>query len=209
MSFNEKNAVAVVARMLKNVPAERESLKYTWIDAEGRQVALDGFLGFRFNTPLAGLPDMPYWLTPINEKRLFPATLAGYMKIETPNACDVDALIKDDNAHKIRTRKGVTEYAENADMKRGLYTWGQGLPAVNLHYLRDALKVFPDAEFYIVKEKGAVSVLYIKSQYGDGLLCPVRFFGTDPAPRRIPTQAATKTAAPAFSLASFAARYAA
>lgn len=209
MLFNEKNAAAVVARMLKNVPDDREKLKYTWIDAEGRQVAIDGFMGFRFNIPLAGLPDMPHWLEPINEKRIFPATLENHVKLETPDARDVDALIKDDNAHKIRTKKRVMEYADNADKKRGLYMWGQGLPAVNLHYLRDVLKVFPDAEFYMLKEKGAVSALYIKSTHGDALLCPVKFFGTDQTPRRIPVQAARKNAAPAFSLASFAARYAA
>lgn len=157
--YSEKAAAAVISAMLKQAQAKdfRENLKYTWTDEAGRQCAADGVLLFRLEKPIAGLPEMPDGLTPINLKPIFDS-VKTLRELPTPKAADVAALIAYDRQHK-------------KVYKRYLYMFGEGMPAVNILMLRDVLKVYPDAQFYAGECLGPVIV---KSEHGDGIIMPVR-----------------------------------
>lgn len=206
--FNEKAAADMIKRLFKDMDKRkdgREDLHKTWIDENGRQCACDGFRAYRLNMPIAGLPDAGK--TVIDLEKLFPKSLGEYNHVENvPTLEELNALIEDDKAHTVKTRKGIAEYDDDAP--RGVYFFqGIGAPAVNLLYLRDMLRMYPDAEIYW---KNTVNPLYFKAQNGDGLLLPVRWLKERPENGRpIPApRMKEKPAAPAFSLGQFAARYA-
>ena len=71
-------------------------------------------------------------------------------------AC-VAALLAWDRSHSTR--------------KRFMYMFGAGLPVVNTAYLRDMLKVFPDAQFF---SRGTIAPIMVKSSYGEGIIMPIR-----------------------------------
>ena len=199
--FNEKTAANVIKSMIraKNV---REDLRTTWIDDNGRQCACDGYRAYRIKAPIAGLADAGK--TVINLDKIFPQDMGEFKQLDAPTLDELNALADDDKAHTIRTRKGQTVYDDDAP--RGVYMFGNDeKPVVNLAFLRDMLKLYPDAEIYY---KNNVSILYFKSAGGDGALLPIRY--DKPRARRpIPApRTKSKPAAPAFSLAQFAARYA-
>ena len=210
MYFNEKTAASIIGKMLKAKQIKgRECLQYTWIDEKGRQCSCDGYRAYRLYTPVAGLPDIPAGLA-IDLNRIFPDDACALAELETPAVDFVQALIKDDAAHKTHTKKSV-DYYDDGDTRRGLYTFGKDLPAVNIKYLFDILRVFPDAKIYshvrTYQGKKLIPNLYVVSEYGDALLMPVKHDGD--SEKRPTPQPAKKAAAPAFSLAQFAARYAA
>ena len=208
--YNEKAAAETIKRLFKGLNKRketREDLYKTWIDDKGRQCACDGFRAYRLNKPIAGLPDAGKPVLAL--EKCFPA-LDDFRKAENvPSLDDLKALMDDDKAHTVKTRRGVPEYDDN--QPRGLYFFqGDGAPAVNAEYLRDMLRLFPDAEIYW--KANSFSPLYFKSANGDGILLPCR---CDPALRPaggcrpIPApRMKERPAAPAFSLGQFAARYA-
>ncbi len=202
--FNEKNAASIIKGMFRR-KGMYDHMKTTWIDEKGRQCACDGFRAYRLNVPIAGFPDAG--LPVINLEKIFPQGMSEFKKIENaPTLDDLNRLYNDDKAHVMKTRKGEIYYDD--DEPRGHYFFdGDGAPVVNLEYLRDMLKMFPDAEIYW---KNAVSLLYFKSADGDGVLLPVRWMKERPANGRpIPApRTKNKPAVPAFSLGQFAARYA-
>ena len=197
-NYTEKTAAAVIVRLLRETAKEgRENLKFTWIDKDGRQCACDGFRAYRLKTPVPGLPDMPENVQPINLEMVYGGPEKNAVKpLDAPSLEDVKSLLLHDKE-------------EPDPNRRGCYFFGPGLPVVSIKYLRDMLQIFPDAVF---TWSSTVSALLVKSQYGDGLLLPVRIKSkdgepVDDSPRPIPGK--KKPAAPAFSLAAFAARFAA
>ena len=204
MYFNEKTAASIIGKMLKQKELKsRPAMQHTWIDEQGRQCSCDGFRAYRLNMPVAGLPDMPAELNAVPLEKIFP-DVAKMQALDTPALAELDALIADDNAHKTATKKGRVFYDDD-EKRRGFYTYGAEKPVVNIHYLRDMLRIFPDAKTYYTN---ALAPLLFISQYGDAVLLPVRYSGENADKRPTPAPA-KKAAAPAFSLASFAARYAA
>ena len=181
--YSEKTAAAVLNGVLKEARCyAREALWYSWCDADGRQCVVDGFRAFRMAAPVEGVPDMPEGMTPINLAAIYDMAQAGTMQeLEAPDLADLDALIAYDRKCSSR--------------ERNLYMFGPGAPVVNAKYLRDALKVFPDARLFC---RGTINGIVFKSEYGDGLLLPVRIAGDLSRERRKIV----------YNLATFAARFA-
>lgn len=182
--YSEKTAAAVINSMLNGARRDdaREALWYTWRDDDGRQCAVDGFRAFRLDAPIDSLPEMPEGMTPVNLAAIYDMAQAGTMQeLEAPELADLDALIAYDRQCKGR--------------KNNLYMFGQGLPVVNAKFLRDALRVFPDARLYC---RDVISGIVFKSEHGDGLLLPVRIAGDLSRERREVI----------YNLSTFAARFA-
>lgn len=210
--FSEKAAAATIARILKKADKAREALHYTWIDDKGRQCALDGFRAFRLDTPIAGLPGLPANIQPFPLHTIYEKLAPMNMReLPRPEPDELAALAADDKKYKL---KGGRYYEDDEKHVRGDYCFGEGLPVVNLEYLMDVYKVYPDAELYF---ENVVSPIYIKSQYGDGLLLPIRYMhGLNTPARRewkhlkpaaVKPERTPKSSA-AYSLDAFAARFA-
>ena len=190
MKYTEKNAAAVLGKMLRGVKNEpRESLRYTWIDGAGRQCCCDGFRAYRLYKPVAGLPDMPVHLKGIDLDRIFPDA-RDLREIALPALDDVKAICAADRANKNEPR-------------RYQFPLGDDLPVVNPLYLRDMMQIFPDVRCYV---GAAFSAVLFVSQYGDGVICPMRT--QNRTPRQIPGKIGAQRF-PVYSAAQFAARFAA
>ena len=190
MKYTEKTAVSIIGKMLRSLKNEpRESLRYTWIDSAGRQCSCDGFRAYRLNKPVAGLPDMPANLRAIDLNRIFPDE-RDMREITLPAFEDVKAICTADRANK-------------DEPQRYQFPLGNDLPVVNPLYLRDMMQIFPGARCYV---GGLFSALLFVSEYGDGLLLPIRT--QNRTPRQIPGRD-NAPRVPVYSAAQFAARYAA
>ena len=190
MKYTEKTAVSIICKMLRGVKNEpRESMRYTYIDGAGRQCSCDGFRAYRLNKPVAGLPDMPAHLKGIDLDRIYPDS-RNLREIALPALDDVKAICAADRANKDEPR-------------RYQFPLGDDSPVVNSLYLRDMMQLFPDARCYV---GAAFSAVLFVSQYGDGLICPMRV--QDRTPRQIPGRD-NAPRVPVYSAAQFAARYAA
>ena len=190
MKYTEKTAAAIIGKMLRSMKKEpREALKYTWIDGAGRQCSCDGFRAYRLNKPVAGLPDMPANLRGIDLDKVFPDA-RDMREIALPDFDDIKALCTADRANK-------------HEKQRYQFPMGDGLPVVNPLYLRDMMQMFPGARCYV---SGLYNPLLFVSEYGDGVLLPLR--NASATPRQIPGKPAAQRF-PVYSAAQFAARFAA
>lgn len=182
--YSEKTATAVINSILKYTRKHetREALWYAWRDADGRQCVVDGFRAFRVFTPLAAVEEMPEnFATPIDLERVYKQVGTGELhELEAPAPADLEALIAYDRQCSSR--------------KRWLYMFGPGAPVVNVKYLRDALKVFPDARLYC---RDALSGIILRSAHGDGVILPIRVQNVTDERREI-----------IYNLSTFAARFA-
>lgn len=190
MKYTEKTAVSIIGKMLRSLKNEpRESLRYTWIDGAGRQCSCDGFRAYRLIKPVAGLPDMPANLRAIDLNKIFPDA-RDMREITLPAFEDVKALCTADRANKDA-------------QQRYQFPLGEGLPVVNLLYLRDMMQMFPGARCYVT---GLYNPILFVSEHGDGVVLPMRNAST--TPRQIPGKASAPRV-PIYSAAQFAARFAA
>lgn len=203
--YSEKTAATILRKLLKVNEGKRKNLSFTWIDENRSQCACDGYRAFRLQAIVPGLPDLPDGETPFDLKRVYETVdLSKHEYLTVPTDAELEALAAEDKANK--TRSG---YENNEGKRRGLYFFGNGLPVVNLDYLRDALKVLPDATISYNPEN-ILSPLYLSSARGDAIILPVRRFGEADNSRRpwSPVQKTGKTL-PVFSLNQFAAVFAA
>lgn len=182
--YSEKAAAAVLNSVLKYTRNNdcREALWYAWQDVDGRQCVIDGFRAFRLAVPVEGVPQMPEGMTPVDLPRVYEGAERGALReIPAPTPAELAALAAYDRAHG-----GALRY---------MYMFGEGLPVVNLAYLRDALKVFPDARLFV---RDVISPVILKSTHGDGLILPIRIDDRFRKRREV-----------VYSLSTFAQRYAA
>lgn len=186
MYYNEKTAARLINSMFRaNKKDVRDFAQHAWIDKQGRQVALDGYRGYRLRKPVAGVPDMDAEKG-IDFDRICPdaATIKNYFRLDLPALDDVRAMLAEDNAAKRRKEEPTFAFTFGTSEN------GKPLPAVNLAYLADMLQMFPDAAAYC-KDESPVSVVFFTCQDGDGVLCPVRLKDTQavtirrkPAPKK-------------------------
>ena len=203
--YSEKAAAGIIRKLLKAAAKTgRGNLAYTWIDSAGMQCMTDGFRAFRLLSVMPGLPDLPNGEKPFDLKRVYDSVeINRYEFLPVPGDDEIEALIAEDKPFK--TRYG---YEDNASKRRGFYFFGDGKPVVNLEYLRDMLKVFPDAAI-LYNPENPLSPLYVNSSAGDGLLLPVRLIGhEDFSPRAWKPLKKAGRIAPVYSLNQFAARFA-
>ena len=146
----------------------RESLRYPWIDADGRECYCDGFRCFRLNNPLRLVERPENAGTPVDLGRIYPDSLAGWKELPMPTIAEIKAHIALQKANGV-ARRDV------------LWRFGEGKPTVCAVYLLDAAMVFPDADKLFWNT--IVTPLVIGGRDGDGLILPVRTKGaTQPKP---------------------------
>ena len=178
--FSSKNAEKIILSMLNgDVIGGRENLRYTFTDDAGRVCGLDGFRAFRIAAPLEGLPVLPDGEQHVDLGRVFPDA-AQMNELEKPDLLELDALIAYDRKHG-----GKMAFT---------YHFGKGLPVLNAVYLRDALRVFPDARLFY---KDNMSPVLFVSEHGDAVVLPVRVDNANRERRKV-----------IWSLSTFAAKYA-
>ena len=151
------NAARIIKAFLKAAKKDpRESLRYPWIDGDGRECYCDGFRAFHLNNPLR-LVDRPANAgEPIDLARIYPDSLDGWKELPMPTIAEIKthiALIK-------------------ANGGKLIWRFGPGKPSVNARYLLDAATVFPDAERLYWNR--LVTPMVIRGRDGDGLILPVR-----------------------------------
>ena len=140
----------------------RESLRYPWIDADGRECYCDGFRCFRLNNPLRLVERPDDAGTPMDLGRIYPDSLAGWKALDMPTIAEIKAHIALQKANGV-ARRDV------------LWRFGPNLPTVNATYLLDAAMVFPDADKLYWNT--IITPLVIGGRDGDGLILPVRTKG--------------------------------
>ena len=177
--FSEKTASKTVLSMITGDVYGGDSLRYTFTDDAGRVCALDGFRAFRIAAPLEGLPVLPDGLAHVDLGRVYP-NAADMIELEKPDLLELDALISYDRKHG-----GKMAFT---------YRFGKGLPVLNAIYLRDALRVFPDARLFY---KDNISPVLFISEHGDAVVLPIRVDDANRERRKI-----------IWSLSTFAAKYA-
>ena len=134
----------------------------------GCQVVCDGFRLFRLNNAVELSPEFMNGgnggadaFAAIVEKVL-PQAVKNTDLLTVPDGAELDAFIKD----------GKAAQKLHKDKTPVLWDFGDGKPAVNAEYLRDVLTVYGSGvELYAA---GYYGMIYIKSDAGDGVLCPVK-----------------------------------
>ena len=157
------NATRTIAKILKdNAEDPRESLRYPWVDGEGRQCVCDGFQAYRLreHLPLIERPDDAG--RPIDLDRIFPPSLNGWKPLPMPSAAELRETISLQRAKWTGRRKDFLP----------IWDFGPQAPSVNAQYLLNAATVFPDAAeiFWLT----LVSPLVVRGEGGDAVILPVR-----------------------------------
>lgn len=143
-------AYTAMKRFVKSVPDARKDLKGTWNDAEGRQCACDGYRAVRLKKPVDGFESVHG----MDLEKVFPQKYMLKEKLDVPTPGQV----------KIGKKKIYTG--------RSCYDFGDGYPMVDASFLLDMLALLPDAEVWTTGAEH--SMLYFRSNKGDGILLPVR-----------------------------------
>ena len=186
--FTEKTAAAVLNRLLKRCQKDspkREAYHKAWIDAAGRQCVCDGYRAYRLNSRLDAVETNADRI-PMNLDKIFEPLDAGKVEeIPAPDAEAVALAITDGKNHN----------------RPGLYDCGPGRPAFNPEYLRELLRLFPGAKWYIDAARPMTCPAFIVHDAGTACICPVRKKQDRPAEEQQPaadhTQPAPAAVAPA------------
>ena len=130
-----------------------EYLHGAWVDQHGLLCACDGFRAYRFgmcNETLA----VP--MAPTDQER--PDISSVFMPFE-----------KDEE--KIRLERPTLSELKG----KKSFSFGDGLPTVNVSYLRDVLRMFPDAILSCMKTKPQISPVHFNAPgFGDAIVLPMR-----------------------------------
>ena len=146
----------------------RESLRYPWIDDQGRECYCDGYRAFRMNNPLRLVECPKNAGKTIDLGRIYPDSLTGWKELTMPTIAEIKEHIALQRANGVQ-RRAV------------LWRFGPNRPTVSAVYLLDAAMVFPDADRIFWNT--IVTPLVIGGRDGDGLILPVRVKGeTQPEP---------------------------
>lgn len=134
-------------------------------DLDGCQVVCDGFRLFRLNRSIGLAPeymngDAENYKSLVN--RIIAQATKNAESLPIPEPCELDAFIKEGKAaRKLHKDKSAL-----------MWDFGDGLPAVNAEYLRDVLTVYgADVKLY---SNGFINPIYIISDAGDGVICPIK-----------------------------------
>lgn len=152
-------------RVIKNAKYHiHEELHGAWIDSKNMQCICDGFQAYRLREALP-LETIPEKLQPIDLDRIITTNLGDVLNL--PTVPELKAYIKTEKARK----KAIKEKSAP------LWDFGEALPAVNAEYLLNALELLPGAVATASKQRPTLRAIYLKSEYGDGALLPVRKAG--------------------------------
>lgn len=143
-----------------------------FLDEQGRQCVTDGFLLIRLNTPSTALQ----WAPPPNDPHVYdtiPELLnsdGATVTLNLPTAAEVRAKIASDRA------KYKAESHPAGDTLSTCFSWGFGLPMVNVIYLLDILEALPGCTASCRPDE--LSCVYFHSPDGDAIIMPVRKYIT-------------------------------
>lgn len=189
MQYNQKTAAAMLKKVMRAAAKnDRPTFAKFWTDADGFTCVSDTFRAYR----VAASPFTPEDYenahttdAPVDLASFFKAT-SGSELIEIP-APDLDAIkafIKQDRA---------------THAHKDAYHLGDGLPYVNMVYIKEMVQLFPAAKWYVYADpkKRMIKPVFAICEEGQAIVCPVRVFDeqpaapvADPAPAADPTPAA-------------------
>ena len=156
-SAGKLSVTKAAARICKSATLDRYKGKF--IDDQGFECVISGYHGVRFYNGI-NIPEAPQGDgKPIDMERMIKPLRDYTNKIENvPPVGELKASLK------------VWKAAHPKYKFRPTFDFGDGQPLVDVQYLIDVLEAMPGCEIYT----GAVnSILYFKSEDGEGLLCPV------------------------------------
>lgn len=164
--YTEKTAAAVCNRLLRRCKSEHISLSMLhtgWIDAAGNQCFCDGSRAYRLKTPVDGVPMAEAGKIPMKLDIVFNPLDVGKV-VEMP-APDPDAVKSFAEAHSGKRGRGFLPY----DL-------GEFFPLVNPEYVRDVLRLFPGAKWYVVEKVAAraTAPVFIVHEQGSACILPIR-----------------------------------
>ena len=171
--YTDKKAATYCNRVLNSArhlhdDRQRAPLENSWEDRTGRTYVCDGYRAYRLNACPDGISVLMTYHNPDPEKirrsievhhyieRLF-ATIddgAQIFQIDAPDPAAVEAS------------------------KKSLVHWfdlGDGLPALNSHYLSDVMEMLPGCKWYCASgPRCTISPVYAISENGAAIILPLR-----------------------------------
>ena len=148
---------SAVKRFIKGCPDARPSLKGVWYDEDGRQCMCDGYHALRLMKPVDGFDTV----AGMDLNKVFPGPCyfcdPVELKIPTPGELKI-------NKRKLSDYRGAAY----------VYDFGEGLPLVNVNYLKNIMDCLPGATAVCERSKALTGIIYFKSDSGDAVLLPVR-----------------------------------
>lgn len=159
--LNRTKAAERVIKNAKSYQSARACFHGAWTDAAGRQCICDGFQAYRLREALP-LEKIPENESPLDLDRILSPNHGEPLAL--PDVGELRAYIKTEKARK-KAKK---------DKTAPLYDFGDGLPALNAEYLLTALEILPGCTATASKERPEIRAIYLKSEAGEGIICPVR-----------------------------------
>lgn len=132
------------------------------------QIVCDGFRLFRLNNAVELSPEFMNGGNGGADAfgglidRVIPAAAKNTELLTVPAASELETFIKEGKAAR-KLHKDKTPV---------LWNFGDGLPAVNAEFLRDVITIY--GERVKMYAAGLVGMIYITSDAGDGVICPVK-----------------------------------
>lgn len=165
MYYDKKVAKEICKGILKNAKEsfpKREEIHYSWIK-EGKQYVTDGFCIVRLDEPIRtkDMKPIPAYITPPRIEDIISDIARNTV------------LQMDDRAlPSLQRLNNIIEGYGDGAVKFDL---GPGLPFVSIYYLRDMLKLFPDAVWYVHADfyERMKYPVYVGSEHGVGIIFPI------------------------------------
>ena len=162
---NTKSIVIAANRIIKNAESTGRDIVMGMFEnkdkyGETKYCVCDGFVAIRFNKkPLLPEIDSNYHGQEMQLEYIV-KPMDGSKEINLPDIGELKAFIK---THKIKEKnnpKKVVDYSLDEELN----LW------VNPQYLLNAMECLPDCKAYAANR---ISPIYLKSENGDGVVCPV------------------------------------
>lgn len=160
--YTEKTASAVCNRLLKRCKSEHGRLSKGWIDVTGNQCFCDGFRAYRLKTPIDGVPMAEVGEIPVKLDTVFkPLDTGKVVEMPAPDPDDVKSFIE------ARSDKRGRDFLP--------YDLGEFFPLVNPEYVRDVLRLFPGAKWYVVEKIASrpTKPVFIVHEMGSACIMPM------------------------------------
>ena len=160
-----KSIVTAANRIIKNAESTSRDVLAGMFEnkdkyGETKYCVCDGFVAIRFNEkPLLSEIDSKYHEQEMQLEQIV-KPMDGSKEITLPDIGELKVFIK---THKIKEKNNPKKVADYP-LDEELNLW------VNPQYLLNAMECLPDCKAYAANR---ISPIYLKSENGDGVVCPV------------------------------------
>lgn len=172
-TYSHKTAAAMLKSVMKSAAKNNHpEMSKAWIDEGGFTCACDGFRAYRVAVSPFGLDDYEKTYAdkaPVDLLRVFKGMDEREMiSIPAPDPAAIRAFIQEE---------------KKTGANKGIYSLGDGLPFVNMYYIREMVQIFPAAKWYVDAdpETRMIRPVFCVCDEGQGALCPVRKMQETPA----------------------------